>query len=390
MSVGKRREEVGWELRDVKEEYKEVGSERPVVKSSQNLVSPEESNSSPEDMIIAQEQVVSQEVQRRASRRSENQQARLREVRFQEPILSNDVEEMKVPANVKKKNAMPQKEAINRPKQIFNEGRKSRDRDLDIEELESPARQEQTLNPLSRAGEKNYKAEKRQRIEETEERRRKRNSEIKKSFFEQYIVKTDENLDITNKQKEIIELFKVSFKRHKGNRSLILDRELTRLKEIPLKYKEVEVSSEVAVEDLDTCGYLGEKVYKTEEGYVWRQVDIAAMKEEKQALLEIRRKEKLIENAKITLSVDGQVIGDRNVHRRKPIAEQDGGRVKFLYRRTNGPLSVHALNIERDGEFTQQLKGEKMVLRRYSVDTERGPCCQRVPGADRWRGSRKC
>eukprot|EP00826_Nyctotherus_ovalis_P063937 TRINITY_DN9373_c0_g4_i1.p1 TRINITY_DN9373_c0_g4~~TRINITY_DN9373_c0_g4_i1.p1 ORF type:complete len:356 (-),score=90.46 TRINITY_DN9373_c0_g4_i1:245-1312(-) len=306
-----------------------------------------------------------------ANRRSENNQRHLKEVKFQESILNNGMEEMKVPKNINKKSAMPQEEVISRAKPKFNEERKSKGHRLEMEEPKNARKRARNSNearvdiefPKSRRGEKSYKEEKAQMAEETEERRRKRNSEIKKSFFEQYIVKADENLDLTNKQKEIVDLFQVSFKRHKGNRSLILDRELTRLKEIPLKYKEVEVSSEVVVEDLDTCGYLGEKVYKTREGYVWRQVDITAMKQEKHALLEIRRKEKLLENEKIMLLADGQVIGDRNVHKRKPIAEQDEGRVKLLYRRASGPLSVHALNIERDGEFTQQLKGEKMVLK---------------------------
>jgi len=283
---------------------------------------------------------------------------------LQEVILEKNIEDT-IPKHISKKKSkvgITEKAIIkhSEEKEYYLDAEKIKPRRaMNNEEEKSESVEEVKVEKKSKI---RYKASKPSDAE-TEERRKKRNSEIKKDFFKQHIVQADsEDLDISNKQKDIIDLLKVSFKRHKGNRSLIIERELTRLKEIPMKYKEVEVSFNTPIDDLDICPHLGEKVYKTSESIIWKQVDIAAMKEEKKTILALKRERKLMENKQIVMSGDGHVIGDRNVHKRKAIKELDEGRVKILYNRRSGAMSVYAVNIERDGEFIQQLKGEKMVF----------------------------
>ena len=75
---------------------------------------------------------------------------------------------------------------------------------------------------------------------EMDKRKHKLQKTSKKEFFQNYgTQENDEDLHVSSDQKEILELFDISFKKHKGNRALTLDPELTRLKEIPMKYKEV-------------------------------------------------------------------------------------------------------------------------------------------------------
>ena len=200
--------------------------------------------------------------------------------------------------------------------------------------------------------------------DESERKKRKRNSEIKKEFFEKYVAKLDEELDISKKQIEIIDFLEISYKRHKGNRSLILIKELTSLKDIPMKYKEVELNPDVNIDDLDVSSDLGERVIKTENGYIWKQVDISSMKEEKKNMLAMKREQRIIDNEKIILSLEGQdkIIGDRNIHKRNPISKQSEGRVRILYHGKNGPLNIYAIDILKDGEYLEEIKEDKMVI----------------------------
>eukprot|EP01022_Parablepharisma_sp_SALTPOND_P028331 TRINITY_DN70807_c3_g1_i1.p2 TRINITY_DN70807_c3_g1~~TRINITY_DN70807_c3_g1_i1.p2 ORF type:complete len:490 (-),score=95.15 TRINITY_DN70807_c3_g1_i1:9691-11160(-) len=197
--------------------------------------------------------------------------------------------------------------------------------------------------------------------------KRKRNTEAPstKDFFKQYVIKLDdEELNVSSEQRKIVDLFQVSYRRPKGNRALILDRELALLKQIPMKYKEVELPVETNPEDLDTCPHLGEKVQEIEDGYVWKQVDIAAMKAEKKALAAMRKERKITAQGGITLSIEGEEkqIGDKHVHKRNPIADMDDGKVKLLYHGQDGPLNIYVLDITKGGEFVHQLGGEKMVM----------------------------
>lgn len=199
--------------------------------------------------------------------------------------------------------------------------------------------------------------------EEIRERRLEATTNSKK-FLKQYGTKeNDEDLSITLDQKEILKLFKHSFKRHKGNRALILDHELSSLKPIPMKYKEVELPSETIVEDLDICSHLGEKVTKNDEGYIWKQVDIQAMKEEKKMIAAMKKEMKAHINTRLSISLGGeeQEIGDKNIYNRKPIAILNDGKVQLIYHGNSGALNVYVLDIMKDGEFEKRLEEERMV-----------------------------
>ncbi len=185
--------------------------------------------------------------------------------------------------------------------------------------------------------------------------------------FKQYIVElSNEELDVTAEQQKIVDLMAISYKRHKGNRALILDRELEHLKSIPMKYKEVILEEGAQSEDLDTCPHLGEKVQELSEGgLVWKQVDIAAMKAEKRSQRMAKREKRRSSQAN-TVSVSGtegeeRKVGDRNISKRPPISSIDGGRVRMIYHGENGPLNVFVFEILKGGEFSQEVGNENMV-----------------------------
>lgn len=184
-------------------------------------------------------------------------------------------------------------------------------------------------------------------------------------FFKDFTVKLDtEELNLTGEQQKIIDLFQISYKKPKGSRALILDRELALLKNIPVKYKEAIIENDVNREDLDTCPHLGEKIVENEDGTItWTQVDIQAMKMEKKKQAAIQKEKKMSAPGAITLPFNGEdiYIGDRNYTKRKEVESYDDGKIKILYHGTSGPLKVFVLEILKDGEFIQEITDEKVV-----------------------------
>ena len=117
------------------------------------------------------------------------------------------------------------------------------------------------------------------------------------------------------------------------------------------------------IEDLDICAHLGEKISKSDEGYIWKQVDITSMKEEKKRMSIMRKEMKIQENPKLIMSMDGKEheIGEINIYNRKPIAISDNGKVQLLYHGNNEALNIYVMNIIKDGEFIIELNDQKMV-----------------------------
>jgi len=201
-----------------------------------------------------------------------------------------------------------------------------------------------------------------------EKRRKLIEEAVSKEFEQQCTIKLEtEELTITADQKQIIDLFQVTYKKSKGNRSLILDRELSLLKNIPMKYKEVPLSNNINSDDLDVCTHLGEKVYKKDNNIIWKQVDIIAMKAERKSMAALKKEKKISVNSGIICSIEGQEkkIGEKNITRRPAFSAMDDGKVKLIYHGEDGPLSIFVVDILKDGEFVHQLTGEKIVFLIY-------------------------
>ena len=202
------------------------------------------------------------------------------------------------------------------------------------------------------------------KLVKVEKGKRQTDTKSKEEFFGEYGIETEEELNITSDQKQILELFPLSFKRHKGSRALILEHELTQLKQIPMKYKEMKLPLETDKENLDICLHLGEKVHKTEECLIWKQVDIVTMKKERKEMAAIRREMKMNIREKIKLIVNGdeREIGEKSISRRRAVEELDEGRVRLLYHGNNEGLNVYVYDILSDGELIKEVKDDKMVI----------------------------
>ena len=100
------------------------------------------------------------------------------------------------------------------------------------------------------------------------------------------------------------------------------------------------------IEDLDICAHLGEKISKSGEGYIWKQVDITSMKEEKKSMSIMRKEIKIQENPKLIMSMDGKEheIGEINIYNRKPIAISDNEKVQLLYHGNNEALNIYGFD----------------------------------------------
>jgi len=182
---------------------------------------------------------------------------------------------------------------------------------------------------------------------------------------EQYIKLESEELLISSEQKQILELFNVSFKKPKGNREFFIKRDLVSLKEVKPIYKDVILDDDMSTEDLDICPQYGEKINETEDGKkIWRQLDLKAMKQEK------RKNGKNITkfdhpNEKIQCEINGEMqnIGERGITTKKPVDFIDNGKIKVLFHGEHLGAHIFIMDITKGGKFVHKVENETVMLR---------------------------